>query len=72
MKKQLYDEIISNNEFIINKKIIIIQKNIRCWKYNRIYLNLLSKIKIIQGKWRERILHRNQSSFIISNLNHFH
>lgn len=67
MKKQLYDEIISNNEFIINKKIIIIQKNIRCWKYNRIYLNLLSKIKIIQGKWRERILHRNQSSFIISN-----
>ena len=67
MKKQLYDAIVSNNEFIINKKIIIIQKNIRCWKYNRIYLNLLSKIKIVQQKWREKILHRNQSSFIISN-----
>ena len=67
MKKQLYDEIISNNDSIINKKIIIIQKNIRCWKYNRIYRSLLSKIKIIQQKWRDKILHRNQSSFIISN-----
>jgi len=67
MKKHIYDELVKNNNAIINYNIIIIQKYFRGWNHKRIYLNILSKIKNIQRIWKYKILHRNKSSFIISN-----
>ena len=67
MKKHIYDSLINNNNFIININTIKIQKYIRGNFYRRIYLNILSKIKILQRIWKYKIFKRNKSSLIISN-----